>query len=202
MGLFEDGNLLSETDLVASLGTSRNAVREALSHLRDEGVVTRQPRVGTVVAVDPILLAPTSWVGQRSAAADVGPEFLTTQTERVEVPADAFLRLRLELEGDRCFLSETLLLTDDSPVALRLAYYPSEEAADRFVQRLQKGEDVFEGVEGSISAGACDSRSAHALGIRTGAPVLLREILFREADGTPSCLTLACLRGDRISISF
>jgi GntR family transcriptional regulator len=47
---FPDGVLPHEDELVAEYGASRNTVRQALDLLRGEGLVSRVPGVGTIVA--------------------------------------------------------------------------------------------------------------------------------------------------------
>jgi GntR family transcriptional regulator len=49
-GSFTAGSLPAEASLAGEFGVSRNAVRDALDLLRDEGLVERVPGVGTTVA--------------------------------------------------------------------------------------------------------------------------------------------------------
>src|ERR1022692_2446265 len=49
IGLLGPEEKLLEPDLVRTYAASRGAVREALGQLADEGLVTREPRHGTVV---------------------------------------------------------------------------------------------------------------------------------------------------------
>src|SRR5690348_6036537 len=49
-GIYSGGMLPPEPELAAEFGVSRNAVRDALDLIRDEGLVDRVPGVGTVVA--------------------------------------------------------------------------------------------------------------------------------------------------------
>lgn len=52
-GAFTSGVLPDERHLIADFGASRNAVRDALRMLCDEGLVARRPGVGTVVLARP-----------------------------------------------------------------------------------------------------------------------------------------------------
>jgi GntR family transcriptional regulator len=48
-GAYPDG-LPAETELAAEFFASRNTIREALTTLKDEGLIERGPKVGTHVA--------------------------------------------------------------------------------------------------------------------------------------------------------
>ena len=100
------GELLSEQDIASRLGVSRAPVREALIHLRDEGLIRVLPQRGTLVRkISPSAIEGVRFIREaleravaREAARQAGPERLaplrdTLAAQRRTDAPDAFFAL-------------------------------------------------------------------------------------------------------------
>jgi GntR family transcriptional regulator len=218
MGLMPSADNLMEHTLVSGLATSRNAVREALQLLADEGLVERSPRTGTRL-VGSILEVPLDQFLPLVADGPVaGARVQARLMESRTVPATPVLASRLEVEvGDPLEMNEQLILVDGNPVALRCCYivgsfistpsgswppggYAPADMTTALVQMF--GPIAAEGtVENYLGAEACEPRTAERLGVGVGTPILSRELLIRNGAGQPYLFGYARYRGDRIAIS-
>ena len=133
---------LSERDLVRTYAASRNTVREALSLLAEEGLVTRGPRHGTVVrgSISSLSLEDgTVWraatrspsstvVGEATPYLDFAPagsEQLDLEVVRAvyaTVPTSALLRERLQTSDSHVRMSEYVLAFQGRSFELHTAY--------------------------------------------------------------------------------
>ena len=55
-GVLQTGDMLSEEHLITNLDSTRSSIRTALQMLADEGLVSRQRKMGTVVRSRPVQL--------------------------------------------------------------------------------------------------------------------------------------------------
>jgi GntR family transcriptional regulator len=206
---------LAEEALTASLWATRNAVRDALHMLVDEGLISRQPRHGTnvvrrVVAVPLEELAPPP-TGQPGEA-PVTVEQLETRT----VPINAVVSAKLDTGYETVVLSEQLISIDGEAVCLRTAYLVTdlspEEVGDRLVaidgthMRSASAFEQFFGVpngevESTIEAVPGERDTCALLGVPEGAPVLFRESVHRDVFGKSRMLVYSHYRSDRIAFS-
>jgi GntR family transcriptional regulator len=205
---------LVEDALTASLWSSRNAVREALQMLVEEGLVSRQPRHGTTVVrriasvpLEELMPPPTGKPGEATVRVE--------QLETRSVPINGVVAERLATDQETVVLSEQLLTIDDEPVSLRTAYLltdlPPEQVAERLgvidethmpsASAFERFFGVPNGeVESTIEALPAERETARVLGIPVGAPVLFRESVHRDGHGQPRMLVYAHYRGDRIAL--
>ena len=214
-GTMPHDNALAEATLVAQLGASRNAVRRALQMLAEDGVVVRQRRAGTSVAHDIVAVrdgevGPRAWAG----AADHGRLQVTTlECRRITAPAP--VSAALGEDTATVVLLEQLGSVEGSPLYLRVGYNVTDLHEEEFARRIEANnvdyppiatvfQRLFDTPYGSsssvVEAISCSERAADLLGVPVGSPVLLRELMTREADGTPREMSFTHFRGDRVAI--
>jgi GntR family transcriptional regulator len=211
---------LSEDDLIPRLGASRNAVREALQMLVDEGLVVRRPRHGTVVVSDIMkVIIDRIWTTPLEKYAGVE---LTKVDSRILVPG-RMIRDRLELdEGEKVVMLEHLALSPvDQPICLRSRYLRLSDAMrmgpiDANDSALPKSEDlggmrdIFQHLYGvapgagevTLQALRCERRTSSLLRVPLNSPILMRELLMRDIDGFARELTFFRYPGDRTAFSL
>lgn len=117
-----------EHELVDQYAVSRHTVREALRHLRSEGVVSagrgRRPRVGPVEIEQPL----GAMVSLFAAVESLGVEQRSI-VRVLDVRADAVVAARLDLEGSTPLVYlERLRLAADEPLALDRVWLPESMA--------------------------------------------------------------------------
>jgi GntR family transcriptional regulator len=205
-GALAVGDYLVEDQLVKSLATSRNAVREALQMLADDGIVMRRPRVGTLVAHEISELPLVDLIDED----DVGSSEIVL-LDRRRVPSNDYLRFRLQTTAAELIMTEYALSVSGVTIAIGNDYVePSMTTKFANWTRVQALGDLvssFEHVRGVpfgsidlvIETANADSRMAKQLGVREGAALLVRETLVRDDSGQPRILGFVHVRGDRAS---
>jgi DNA-binding GntR family transcriptional regulator len=206
---------LGEAELVQHLGASRNAVRRALQMLADDGVVVRQRRAGTSVLHD-IVAVRDGEVGPRAyeGAADEGRLRVSNlECRRISTPPAVQQGLGSDVAS--VLVLEQVGFVGGAPLYLRVGYNVTDLSVDEFLRRIdlnhvhyppiaQVFESLFDAPYGSsssvVEAVSCEDRAASLLGISEGSPVLLRELMTRQTDGTPRELSFTHFRGDRVAI--
>jgi GntR family transcriptional regulator len=204
------GELLDEGVLVRGMKTSRNAIREALHLLADEGLVARQRGRGTRIVAG-ILSAPLdhAW-GTSSGWGSGAPGVETTEIERRPAPFSGnFLTRRLGIDDVELLLVEHLVKLDGLPIALRSTYLPLDPDPTPLLDRLDELPEVYGecfGIalgehESTVEAVASDARTSKLLQIAEGAPTLVVEVVVKDVAGTPRLLVFTHHRGDRVALS-
>jgi GntR family transcriptional regulator len=200
MGLVEPEQHLIEADMIHAFGASRNAVRDAMTLLANDGLVTRVRGAGTVVVGT--ISKISAFDGQ--AADESGNDFAAISTETAAryaiattdertVPSTGLLRSRLETTDTELRMTEHLISLDRVPFCVFTAYsllaFPARSASVR--EGGLKG-SFFEAfgielgrIDTSIEAIASDSKTSEMLRLPVGAPVLCRERLLFDRDMTP-----------------
>ncbi|MFD8226984.1 GntR family transcriptional regulator [Streptomyces massasporeus] len=210
-GAFPGGTLPHESTLATEYGTSRNTVREALDLLRAEGLVERQPGVGTVVVAHKYPHGLDRLMGLAETLREHGR--VTNEVRTVgpaPAPAPVADRLRLAPGTDVLYI-ERLRRLGGLPLSLDLTYIPLDIGAELLGADLENT-DVFrllEAVTGqhlghaeiTLEAVSADTHSAAVLEAPRGAAVLMLERLTHLADGRPVDLEFIRFRGDRITMS-
>lgn len=200
-----DGALI-EGELVKLTGLPRASVRDALTRLSDEGLVTRQRHIGTHVIgtqyripIDDILPNHTP------------PGFMYRKLVDRRIAMVPFVRDAMECDDAEIGLMEQMFehVTADGaePVGLRTVYYradvrqpaswptcPSLEFAFEYVFGVALGD-----VETVIDAVSADEHTASVLHIPHGAPVLMREQRLLDTRGVVREYSFAHYRADRVS---
>lgn len=209
-GAFPGGTLPHESTLATEYGTSRNTVREALDLLRAEGLVERQPGVGTVVVAHKYPHGLDRLMGLAETLREHGR---VTNEVRTVGPAPAppvADRLGLAPGTDVLYI-ERLRRLGGLPLSLDLTYIPLDIGTELLGADLENT-DVFrllEAVTGqhlghaeiTLEAVSADTHSAAVLEAPRGAAVLMLERLTHLADGRPVDLEFIRFRGDRNTMS-
>lgn len=202
--------LPSEGDLAAEFFVSRNAVREALAVLKNEGLIDRGTKVGTHVAARKFDHGLDVLVGLKETFKDYG-EVRNEVRAVVTMAAPPAVARKLALDvGAEVVYIERLRYLGDLPVSLDLTYLAADIGASVIRHPLETN-DVFaliEEVSGQRLGGAtfaleavsADPHSAATLQVPTGAPLLMAERLARLDDGRPVDLEYIRMRGDRITM--
>jgi GntR family transcriptional regulator len=210
-GCFADGALPDELTLAGQLGASRNAVREALSLLRDEGLLTRRRGVGTVVVTPAYGHGLDRLAGLAEALAGYGTvtsEVLRTEADAVP-PAEIAGRLGLDA-GQTAVRIERVRRINGEPVSLDSTYLTAGIGREVLRGDLEN-RDIFTLIEETarcplgraeieVRAAIADRGTAALLGIRAGAAVFVIDRLTRLSDGTPVDAELLRIRADRMTL--
>ncbi|CAM5349437.1 GntR family transcriptional regulator [Streptomyces fumanus] len=208
---YPGGTLPHEDTLAADYRASRNTVREALDLLRAEGLVARQPGVGTVVVARKYPHGLDRLMGLAETLHEHGRVTNEVRTT-VPVPAPAPVAERLRLApGSEVLYIERLRRLNGLPLSLDLTYVPLDLGTELLGADLENT-DVFrllESVTGrplghaeiTLEAVTADAHSAAVLEAPRGAAVLMLERLTHLADGRPVDLEFIRFRGDRIAMS-
>jgi GntR family transcriptional regulator len=203
-GTINRGDQLVEDALTHNYATSRNSVREALQTLAQEGLVTRSRGRGTLVS-GAIMELPMEHVVAGAGVPTSRPSRgrLTNDiVEIVVIPPSSLLREKLDTENDVLLIEQIAIL--DGPAYVGTYYYVCpQESRDEFVKRVSRahrspgefglslpethGVDIGH-VEVTIEAVGCDRRTASMLQVDLGSPILLRERLVYDANGSPVAL--------------
>ena len=200
-----------ETRLAAEFGVSRNAVREALSLLRSEGLITRIPGTGTFVTgaklrqrLDRLEGLAESLAGHKLP---VGNRVLSVR----EATASPYVAHKLGLEeGSPILFVERLRSVGGLPLSLDATFLRPEALPvllDADFARI----DIFSLIEGEFGltlgwaevtteAVPADEPTATLLRIRPGSPLLLVHRLTYLDDQTPFDLEVIRYRGDRFRL--
>jgi GntR family transcriptional regulator len=199
--------MLVEEELVELLSASRNTVRLVLQLLATHGLVTRGPKVGTVVASSTVLP-----IDEIMPIADQGMGRLMSSTilESLVIPAPAIVSQRLELaEKTPIAIVEGLVLDEDMPLALAVIYLclpPAErhevghECPD-VVALLEEFDICIGECDTTVAALASDAQTAALLDVPEGSPILWCEDLVRDKEGTPRAISQVRYRADRVTFS-
>lgn len=210
-GSFPDGVLPDERSLAARLDASRNAVREALGLLREEGLVTRRRGVGTVVATPVYGHGLDRLAGLAEALAGHGTvtsEVLAAEPA-AEPPGEVAESLNLGA-GATAVRVERVRRVDGEPVSLDTTYLTAGVGRDVLLGDLEN-RDIFAVIEETtggplgradieVRAASADPRTAELLGIGPGDPVFVIDRLTRLADGTPVDAEILRIRADRLTL--
>ncbi|WP_165944800.1 GntR family transcriptional regulator [Saccharopolyspora terrae] len=190
-------------------GASRNAVREALGLLRDEGLVSRQPGVGTVVTTPKYGHGLDRLAGLAETLTGCGT--VVNEVRVVEAVAElpAAIAERLEVApGAGGVHLERLRWLGGLPLSLDTSYLTADVGAAVVAGDLT-GRDVFalieertgcplERAEVAVHAVAADANTAALLQIPCGAAVFAIERRTRVRGGRAVDVESIRIRADRM----
>ncbi|OLT10401.1 hypothetical protein BJF78_28875 [Pseudonocardia sp. CNS-139] len=195
---------LVEEQLVQAYATSRNAVREAMSLLADEGLVTRSPRHGTVVvggiaemALDDISPQRGSLPEPESGFRNPG-DYQNTMLECARIPVTPLLQLRLRTAQQAVWMAEWMTLRAGEPVAIFTNYWLEGERRELGTESSSPGLEAsflrsygrpLGRIDTSVESVMCDERTGRILGVDPGAPLLFRERLLSDATARRASAT-------------
>ncbi|MGN3953852.1 GntR family transcriptional regulator [Streptomyces sp. WAC8370] len=210
-GAFADGTLPDERELGRRFGASRNAVRDALALLREEGLITRRRGIGTTVLLPKYGHGLDRLAGLAEELAGRG-----TVTNEVRVAAEvsvlpAAVATRLEVPaGAGGVYVERLRWLDGLPLSLDTSWLTAGVGRAVLAGDLRE-RDVFGLIEEAagvplgraevaVHAVSADPGTARLLGIEPGAAVFALERLTRSADGRPVDVESIRIRADRMTL--
>ncbi|GAA0477697.1 GntR family transcriptional regulator [Actinoplanes capillaceus] len=202
--------LPGEAQLCHDFEASRNTVREALGLLAAEGLVARQPGVGTLVVTAKYAHGLHRLAGLAETLHEHGE--ITNEVRTVALvrpPAVVARRLRIP-DGEQVVYLERVRSLDGIPVSLDLTYLPQDIGVPLLAEDLA-GRDVFVLIEEltgqslgtadiSIEAVNADPHSADLIGVADRAALLMIERVTHLADGRPVDLEWIRFRGDRLTL--
>jgi GntR family transcriptional regulator len=205
-GFYPDGLLPSESELMLTHGVPRAAVREALSLLREEGLVERVQGIGTFAVHESRYISTMDELHGDVRAEGVirrtRPEIL----DRRIVPApDAAARKLMIESGEPVLLLEYLAFVDGEPIGLATNYvsFPEAEALltapfeSDWYALLDAAGLPLGGSEWLLSAANADPAVAALLNVAPGAAVMLAEELIWDEDGRVYDFAICYIRTDR-----
>ncbi|MBB4665284.1 GntR family transcriptional regulator [Conexibacter arvalis] len=210
-GEFSDGVIADEQTLAKQLGASRNAVRDALALLRDEGLISRRRGVGTTVVTPKYGHGLDRLAGLAEALTGYGTVVNEVRVATVVADVPASVRERLELvAAEPVVYIERLRRLDGVPLSLDSTYLPAD-VGRRVLDADLAGRDLFALIEeatGSllgradvaVHAVTSDPSTAASLEIAAGDPVFHIERLTRLADGRPVDAETLRIRADRMTL--
>ena len=208
-GAYPDG-LPPGSELAAEFFVSRNTIREALTVLKNEGLIERGPKVGTHVAQRKVDHELDVLLGLKENFKNLGEVRNEVRAAMpVAAPPSVASRLRLET-GEPAVFVERLRYLGDLPLSLDLTYLTPDIGSQILCHPLENN-DLFELIEevsghrlGSASlaleAIPADAHSAATLQVPDGAALLMLERLTSLDDGRPVDLEYIRMRGDRITM--
>ena len=202
--------LPGELDLCERFRLSRGVVRQALSELRQEGLVSRERGRGTFVAEPKTAEGLISGVrGLADDAALRGQRVDTTILLLREVAAGGDVARRLRLDGGAPVIElERLRAIAGEPHVLVVSYLPAalvpglaarDLGGDASLYRILRedyGLPVVSAVR-RVEATVADTREAHLLRIRRGDPLLVLRSVGFTTGRRPLDYFIARHRGDR-----
>ena len=208
-GAYPDG-LPPESALAAEFFASRNTIREALTVLKNEGLIERGRKVGTHVAQRKLDHELDVLLGLKETFKNLGEVRNEVRAAMpVAAPPSVASRLRLET-GEPAVFVERLRYLGELPLSLDLTYLTPDIGSQILCHPLENN-DLFELIEqvsgqrlGSASlaleAIPADAHSAATLQVPDGAALLMLERLTSLDDGRPVDLEYIRMRGDRITM--
>ena len=208
-GVYDDG-LPGEIELAGEFSVSRNTIREALTTLKNEGLIERGPRVGTHVAQRKYDHGLDTLLGLKETFKSYG-EVRNEVRAAMTVSAPPTVAQRLNLEPGRgVVFVERLRYLGPLPLSLDLTYLEPDIGAQVLTHSLESN-DIFALIEQltehrlgaaslALEAIPADAHSAAALQVPDGAPLLMLERLTSLNDGRPVDLEYIRMRGDRITM--
>ena len=138
--------LPGETELAAEFVVSRNTIREALSILKNEGLIDRGPKVGTHVAQRKYDHRIDSLLGLKEAFKNLG-EVRNEVRAAMPVTAPPSVARRLQLRhGEEAVFVERLRYLGDLPLSLDLTYL-APDIGNRILGYPLETNDLFALIE-------------------------------------------------------
>jgi GntR family transcriptional regulator len=210
-GVFVEGVLPDERSLAADLGASRNAVRDALALLREEGLIERRQGVGTTVSTPKYGHGLDRLAGLAEALSGYGTVVNVVRGARLMTPAPATVAEQLELAPDAGVVHvERLRRLGGSPLSLDETYL-ARDVGEPLLGCDLAGRDLFALIEDTaglqlgraevtVDAATADAEIAGLLEIEPGSAMFAIHRLTRLQDGRPIDVEWIHIRADRLSL--
>ncbi len=206
------GALPLEFQLVRRYGGTRNAIRDALSQLRDQGFLSRVPGSGTFVVSEGVVFLlgrsreTIRIVEPLNRPVDEIEDYTLLSVQFREAPEVVARNLRLE-PGAAVAYIENLVAVGTTPLRLRASWIPVERCRPMFDGRSLAHftpklieEALGHPVQSDrllIEAINADEWTAELLQVRPDAALLVLERVMTLPDGVPVEFGFSRHRGDR-----
>jgi GntR family transcriptional regulator len=199
----------SERELAKIHGVSLMTARHALVGLEREGIVQRRRGAGTFVAPTRIHFNKLMSYTEQMASRGLPPSSKVITAKIVAGEQEIAARLRLGAIS-RMVKIERVRLTGDEPFALETCYLPGDEFAG-LVQAPLGRSSLFSTLEHDygvelayadeeVDATVAESRVAHLLDLRVGAPLLrMRQVIY-SSKAKPVIYVIGFYRSERHSL--
>lgn len=208
---FPDGLLPDEGVLGRHLGASRNAVREALGLLRDEGLVTRRRGIGTTVVTPKYGHGLDRLAGLAETLTGYGPVTNEVRAARLVAHAPRAITRRLGLaDGAEAVHLERLRRLGGHPLSVDTTWLAPDVGRavldgdlvnrDVFALLEEATGDALGHAEVTVHAVNADADTAGLLEIPGGAAIFAIDRLTRLADGRPVDVEALRVRADRLAL--
>ncbi|MGI6541276.1 MAG: GntR family transcriptional regulator [Bacillota bacterium] len=205
-GAFPDNRLPTEEELSQRFGVSRNTIREALSMLEMDGLITRRQGVGTFIERDKVHVGSRT-IGftesMRLAGRNPGTLMMSFDWE----PADQHMSGMLDMRvGEAMGVLKRVRSLDGVPAYYQIERLPAHVIGEDFDPDAM-GESLFEylnkqrdievgGSEFSLRATVPNRVIASILGMDIGLPLLMIEDLYRSREDKPLLWSVNYYRSD------
>ncbi|MGA1602199.1 MAG: phosphonate metabolism transcriptional regulator PhnF [Prochlorothrix sp.] len=210
--VFKVGDRLpTESELSERFGVNRHTLRRAIEVLRQEGMIEVERGRGTFVMADPIAMTIGKRVRFTEAlkAQSLQPQWQVLRA--LEIPADAKLAKRLEIEiGATVVVFERLSAIDDIPLSLSTSHFPSQRLPGllehcqtyRSVSTLLRQEYGCDHIrrQTRLSARQAQPNDARLLKMPANQPILLSESINVDQRGEVIEYGVTRFRGDRMEL--
>jgi len=205
-GDIRDGRDLSDIGLANEFQVSTAVVRQAVTQLVEEGLLTRQRGKGTFINKEPLEggLKLESFDAWNLQGHTISVELLEARNVVANITVAAGLGVQV---GQPAFYLKRLRCADGLPVALDYRYIPAdlatgidhhefqEEAIWRVLQRT-RGVQMMESMR-TIKASAATQEAADILDVPPGSPVLHHEVQVLDTTGRVTILGTTVYHPDR-----
>ena len=209
-GVYAPGDQLpSEFDLGRTFGVSRTTVRRAIATLTGLGLVTTQQGKGVFVKpqskVSFSLANPLTFFDSELAKQGVTSSLQTLQYELTQPDPEIRARLKLAASEAMIYLQEKLILADEVPIAVDLAYFPEtvgialkDNVNNGFTYRTLaiSGYDI-ESAEVSLESRPASYNVRDLLDVPLGSPLLVYHYLAWDKEKVPLVYGETISRADR-----
>lgn len=199
--------IASESELQARFSVSRITIRQALSHLENEGLIFKKHGKGSFVSQPKAFQNVSALEGFAEAMSRMGHEISNKVVlfQFVAAPANVAERLGVE-PGTTVTEIHRVRLLNRQPVSYEITFVP-----EAIGQQLQRADlvtrDIFLIIENdcavplgaadlAIDAVLADAAMAKALGTSKGAPLLRIERITHDAAGQPVDFEFLYFRSD------
>ena len=207
----EGGFLPNEVDLAKRLGISRNTIRQALNKLVYEGLLVRKKGVGTTVADRSVNSKVTNWLSFTDEMKAKGLDPVTFEINvSWELPEHDVLHTFGIHDEKKILKVERLRGLKDNPFVYFYSYFhprvglTGKEDFSRQLYELleQEYSTIAKLSKEEIRACEADAKLARVLGMKQGAPVLVRKRVVYDPGNRPIEYNMGFYKADSFVYSI
>lgn len=198
----------SETDLAKMFNVTRMTVRQAISLLIQEGLLTRKRGAGTFVTTDAELVGSLSldFSGFMDELFYQVSKSKAISVKMEKVPTPRIIKEKLKTDAPEIYKVERVRTLNDRIFAFTVNYLPIEIGSQINEQDLYKKPMLkilesdlkidFDEALQTIEASFSDQHVSEMMKIPSGSPILFVERIMYDKDKKPFELVQTCYRGD------